>query len=475
MSALLLDLEERWVRLEGDTALELSAWPELRESALVVSDFGAGMLSGVIALEGNPVHAPALINRRLMNEGAIDGESRVRIHAVEKAGAGRGYQVSYSAIPAARWQRRAGWSGAQPRVCLNLALMTLLWKNVGPAHALVARSGRSLMFIARLERQLFHCAALAFSEERSDLEDAVRSLAERAGLELAAQGAVAPRLALMWHTAYARASGPAHGEDQSLARLFFGLSGLQGEIAPTRVCRLVALPGALEGTRDEWLETSLPGLLNGLSFMGSVEPLARRVSWALERWAPAWSALCGALAVAGGLYAGALFVSARSLTDQAASIGAQAHDLQVQAQTLAPRTQMPAGYEAWAREVAAQEALTHRFDVNHIVGTVGEAARVAGVRVLRIYSASVGPTEQAERGAGAARVRPAAGRALVVDGALGDGADSNATQRLARFVAQLRAGGFEATPVDTSAGKVDGNLLARVFTYRLTPAREPMP
>ncbi|WP_155644373.1 hypothetical protein [Burkholderia territorii] len=435
----------------------MDAYPALAEAAIVVSDFGVHALSGEMALEGNAAHAPALISRRLMSQGVADGETRVLIHAVEKTAST--YQVIYTAIGVAHWQKLMEWTRARPRVCLTVSAMAILWKQVRPAQAVVARNGRHLSFLAKVGKRLVHCATTSFSESPADMAIAARALGERVRAELSTIPSLPQDYKAAWHTVLAHVGGAESGGDpaqDAAVMAFSDACALAIEVAPSRPL------GKMSAAHS-----SLQGLLRASDFLDSVNPLSQRISWALERWAHIWCGAMVVLALLCALYSGVLVARAHRIDAGSQRRQAQAQAIQAQVEQLRPQTAMPVGYDVWSQQVLAQAATQRKFDVARIVGSVGAAAQASGMSILRIYTSASAPTKaRAIPGARALREAP---RLVVVDGALPAGLDGAQVDRLARFVDALRMNGWEATPAETAAGHVDGNLLAKVFSYRLTP------
>ncbi|MBG0881255.1 hypothetical protein H0X90_31095 [Burkholderia sp. 9775_39] len=458
MSEWVAHFGDAWFRLEEQSSGELDAYPTLTDAAIVVSDFGAQALSGEMELEGNAAHAPVLISRRLMSQGATDGETRVLIHAVEKVAST--YQVIYTAIDISQWQRLMEWTRARPRVCLIVPVMTVLWKHVRPAQAVVARNGRHLSFLARADKHLIHCSTTSFSESPVDMAIAARALGERVRAELSKVSSLPQRYTASWHTVLAhsgeRESEVDSAQDAAAVTAFSDACALAIEVAPSQPL------GAASAARS-----SLPGLLRAGNFLNSVNPLSQRMSWALEHWVRLW---CGAMVVMAllcTLYSGVLVGRARQIDTVSERRQGQARAIQAQVVQMRSHTAVPAGYDAWSQQILAQAAAQRKFDVAHIVGTVGAAAQVSGLSILRIYTTT--PASMKNRAVPEGRALRDTPRLVVVDGALPAQGDGAQVDRLARFVEALRVKGWDAAPAETAAGHVDGNLLAKVFSYRLTP------
>ncbi|WP_198390780.1 hypothetical protein [Burkholderia ubonensis] len=434
-------------------------YPAVSDAAVIISDFGADALTGEIELEGSPVHAPALISRRLAAQGAADGETRVLIHAMQKSSLR--YRAIYTAINLAQWQRLMDWRQARPRVCLIVPVMSLLWRQIGPNRGVVAHSGRQLIFLAQSDKRLIHCTTLGFSESVVDLESAARALGERVRAELAVTPALAEDFKVVWYVVLARVDADeSRSTSEVLAGAFVEATGLNVEPAPSQM---------FGGQEAAHLESSLPSLWRADSFLASVNPLTERISWGLERWAWAWSGLMCSVALLSVLVAGGLFVRVHRVNDEAAQIRIQAQALHEQIAQIKPQTVMPASFDAWSQEVITQQATQKKFDVERIVKTVGNAANTSGVAILRIYTVSP-PVGKGHPDVGARLSPRESEKLLVVDGATPAGGDGAQVDKLARFVQALRAAGWVASSVDTVAGHVEGNLLAKVFSYRLTPA-----
>ncbi|KWN22005.1 hypothetical protein WT83_04860 [Burkholderia territorii] len=459
MSALIAYVASTWVRLDDEADWRMPDYPAVSDAAVVISDFGADALTGEIELEGSPVHAPALISRKLAAQGAADGETRVLIHALQKSSSR--YQAIYTAINLAQWQRLMQWRQARPRVCLMVPVMSLLWRQVGPNRGVVAHSGRQLILLAQSDKRLIHCTTVGFSESVADLETAARALGERVRAELAVTPALGEDFKVVWHVVLSKVdSDESRPTSEALAGAFVDATGLNVELAPSQI---------LGGEGAAHLESSLPSLWRAHSFLASVNPLTERISWGLERWAWVWSGLMCSVALVSLIVAGGLFARVHRVNNEAAQIRMQAEALHEQIVQLKPQTVMPTGFDAWSQELIAQQVTQKKFDVERIVKTVGNAAHTSGVAILRIYTVSP-PVGKGRPDVGGRPSPREPEKLLVVDGATPAGGDGAQVDKLARFVQALRAAGWVASSVDTIAGHVEGNLLAKVFSYRLTPA-----
>lgn len=202
----LLHLDGRWLSFDGDRVRHLDARPRLDRAAIAITDFD-GAVSQVIALEGSPSHAVALIERRLRADGLIDNESKILIHKTKTVG--NGYQALFTAVPLDRWQQMFAWGEGHDDHCLLMPSVALLWRMLRPGRGIVLHSGRQFTFVACLRNRIVHASALAFSETENDLTMTVAALAERAGRELAGADEALETLTVEWYGSLTRAPGDA--------------------------------------------------------------------------------------------------------------------------------------------------------------------------------------------------------------------------------------------------------------------------
>jgi hypothetical protein len=101
---------DQWLAFTDAGARRMERFARLDRPATVVWQPNRST-AGVASFEGDTRHAGVLIERRLRTEGAIEADTKVFIHHLERVGAS--YQVLYSTASLEEWQRMQHWCGVQ--------------------------------------------------------------------------------------------------------------------------------------------------------------------------------------------------------------------------------------------------------------------------------------------------------------------------------------------------------------------------
>lgn len=191
--ALILHLDEKWERRAEGAWQVLPDCPALEEPALVLTDFGKSV-SGVFTASGNSRYLDAIITRRLRDDGLIDGEARVLIHAVERGGSS--HQIFYTAVPMENWQRLQSWAESQREHCLLIAHAGLMPRLLaGDNTAVVFHCNREISLLTRQRGVLSHYSIMTLSAREDDFLETAAALMRRVPA-----GAGGAKLKLQWHT-----------------------------------------------------------------------------------------------------------------------------------------------------------------------------------------------------------------------------------------------------------------------------------
>jgi hypothetical protein len=418
-AALLFHLDEKWERCENGVLRPLPEYPALEEPALVLTDFGKSV-SGVFVASDNARYLDTVIARRLRDDGLIDGEARVLIHAVTR-GAGS-HQIFYTAVPVENWQRLQSWAQSRREHCLLIAYAGLMPRLLsGDNTAVVFHCNREISLLARRQGVLSYCSVMALSTREADFLEAVGALLRRIPASVA--GAGGAKLKLQWHT-FGEALSP---ELKTALKAQLAASGL----ADARYATLPQTPG---NAADALTILSRPLQATRLA----ANPWPAKFTWFAESQLPrlgACMALCAALLFAlGGV---ALY--------QARSFGQEAERSRAVMRQTAEQTAPP---EARGQDFAitrnlidaiaqAQAAIDpHAFLVN-----LRAAATANEVHILRVSME---------------------GEAITVEGWIEQ--KGGRDDALAAFLIALRRQGFmlEAVPSSTPTA------VSGFFAYRLT-------
>lgn len=502
----LLHLDGQWLAFDGDRVRRLDARPRLDRAAIAITDFD-GAISQVIALEGSPSHAGALIEKRLRADGLIDNESKILIHQSKTVG--NGYQALFTAVPLDRWQQMFAWAEGHDDHCLLLPSVALLWRMLRPGRGVVLHSGRQFTFLASLRNRIVHASALAFSDDESDLTMTVAALAERAGRELAGEDGALDTLEVEWYgiltAAPARsAATPAAIDDDEAPTARTGDAppalhepvgdgmSFDGQFDPPAfeaATAPVAAPVLRTPTvaRGRWLDEALleifsersgtttrlgphmmvrdekgalhrsgvARLASSASALAAVNPAASRLMYVAERVLPWASAASLVLALALGGLGGRWTLAAHDALGRAEAYDSQIAQVEAEIAGLQSQQAIPDDYMQLVAFVERAGALHAALDPNAALHDLRVAAG-DDVRILRL------------------RLDPAAdGKAgrLRVDGMVkhATGGDAQGMQ-VARFVQRLRAAGYLPEAVDPQLGNARSQSPGGSFSYLLRRA-----
>lgn len=428
-AAILLHLGESWFNFDGKKLTTSPSYPRCVQPVRVLDDF-AGSARGVMSLEGASGHAAALIERKVRDEGLVDGESHILIHRRNSlAGA---VQALYTAVPVESWQRAMSWAEAQPDHCMVMPLAALLFRHLSPGKGIIFYYGRQFVLLAQQGKMMLHGAIQAYSAEMDDLESAIAMLGEQLQASRTEGGALELTFCPL------RLAVSQEQEDTLKA-------------AFTRATQIVlhAAPSVdIEDHNGIPCRSSLPYLLQPWTARDAVNPL-------LSKWLARAEEMLPVSAMVGAVIAFGLFVYGAYLINQS--------DIQNE------RTRQLAHVVADKERASAQFKSTLALPASYtsIQGFYRRLSKVAEeynpYRALTDVRVAVGKELRIMR----LRFEGGDHSSLILDGAMRQSTPD--TRVLADFTLRLRAAGYEVTPVEST----DSSLLAPHFSYRLRKGQTP--
>lgn len=420
----LLHLGNTWLASYQGQLRPVEAYPRLARPAWVIEDFGNAP-AGQIRLPGKIAHAPALIERKVRNDGLVDGESRVLVHRQRKEIAGM--QALYTAVPLTQWQQVSAWAATQKDHCLVLPLAALAAAGLQRGEGRVLRHGRQMIFFADTHEGYIYAAVTAYGDSLDDLIIAARSLGDQAHRDCG------------------------HGRGVSISWCPLSCVQLENEAeiilafraeddCPVELCPLAPLEVDGHDTHS-----ALPFLLERCSPSMCANPLPEKIAASAERLLPL------SLAIASVMALGLFFLGGYAILQA----GHETNNLSQLQQTIQQR-------EASSRQLSLQTAPAEYPDYLHFVETLGAMdAAYNPARILSILKRASGNDARILR----VRLDKKEGSkqpSLVVDGVLRAGVEPTA---LARFLFSLKTAGYTVTALDPAEGIQSGG-----FTYRLLKA-----
>ena len=427
----LFHLGGRWLALDDTRLVPMDEYPALDLPAVVVSDFD-GALTGVMSIEANASMAAPLVERRLRDEGLVEGETRLHISWL--APVGKGFQALYSAVPMPQWQRMIRWAGEGRNHRLVVPLLSVAKRLARPGQAVVLRHGQQLTFLTFNQAAVQYAETFAYTGDSEGVQDSIHALADRVRALFGPGGR--PRR-VVWYALDAAA-----GQDESaFAATFAAALGIDVQLAPHR---MLAVAGG------ETMHSALTEVAAAVRLADSASPRLATLAARAEQSLPLVAAAVAVLAL--GLLLGGWYEHTR-----AAAHTMQASALQSSSAQMASKTQL-------------QLAALHR-DSGRLKNTRQFVERIAAAGLGENMSLVLARVRQSARGwVRILRLRvDETDHRLYVEGAIDKGAEG--AGRLGRFIANLRAAGFE--PV--AAEPPPGAQTADYFSYTLHPAGSVVP
>lgn len=443
--------QNAWLVFDGAHVTRSDTRPRLPRAAMAVADF-EGAVSSVIALEGSPAHAVALIERRLRSDGMVDGEAKVLIHKTRTVGAG--YQTLFTAVPLDNWQQTFAWAEAQPDHCLLIPATSLLFSALKPGQAVVLQSGRQISVLALLKHGMLFRSSLAYSDAPDDLVMTAGALGEQIAEDLARGEDNLEPLEVKWCPLLV----PAPGEglpwlDDSLREVFSARSGLAVSSVPVR--RVLDDAGNEYRSGAAWMER-----VAGTAI--AVNPGSSRAAYLAEWALPYASAASLVFALVLGALGARWTLSAHEANTRSEAIGKQLEGLESRIQSMTTRAAMPERFNETLQFIERARTLQQGIDPVAGMAQVRDAA-AGQVRILRIRVEEAMPAGAPGRKPGTPAVaEPTLRVDAVVDAAQGD-----AGMQIPTFVERLRRAGFEPVPLDPQASATASRSAGGFFSYLL--------
>ncbi|HET6633216.1 MAG TPA: hypothetical protein VFG73_10980 [Rhodanobacteraceae bacterium] len=416
----LFHLGGRWLALDGARLVPLDEYPTLDLPTLVISDFDHA-LTGVMSLEASPRMAAPLVERRLRDEGLVEGETRLEISELVRVG--KGFQALYSAVPMGDWQRMIGWANGNRDHCLVVPLLSVAKRLLQPGQAVVLRHGNQVTYLAVDRDAVQHAETLAYSDDTDGVLGSITALADRVRALLV--NGHAPRK-VIWYGLDVRPGQ----DDTAYATLFGQALKLEVQMAAHHALRL---------DDGETVQSAIPEIARAARIGDAASPQLSGALIHAERWLPLAAAAAAVAALGLLLFAWRVDSHAKDKLAQAAQLQAEA-----------------------SRAVAAASA-PDMDELRHTRDFVKRLAAAADGQDMSVALAKVRQSAQAWVHVLRLRMDERTHQ-IFVEGAIDHGPDG--AKHLGMFIANLRTAGFQPLAVDPPLG----TRSADYFSYALQPA-----
>ncbi|KVH45665.1 hypothetical protein WJ39_17810 [Burkholderia diffusa] len=415
---------------------------------MVFVDFDS-VISGSMEVSGARSHAGAIIERKLSVSGDVDGPAHVILHQVTKLASG--HRVFFSAVPRSELGSLSVWARNQKGNVLVVDIMSLLWNRIKESEGVVSQIGRRLFFLAKYAGQTAYASTVAFSEVEDDLKAARQALIERVQVVMTELTGIAANreLKIQWAPILARRAPDWRREDElAVAENFLDSLAVTGELVEF----------SFNQTKDGKLVSVLPFWVTRRVFSQSISTVKDRALWLAGAYLREWMYCALFLAFIGLVYASALYIKTRGIERETARMGDVVTQMNVERHQLEPKASLPDGFENWTKLINAQHTAVRQIDLNHVMNVVGRAAADSGVRVMRVY------TIKAEK---RRKSKEQEATRIGVDGMLPSREGVSETSELAKFVSDLRDGGYQVSSETATQSPNAGGQSGRMFSYAL--------
>lgn len=429
---LILQLNDSWYCLEGDRLVAIGAYPNLDLPTTLITDFD-GALTDVIAMEGRPSYASMMIEKRVREQGLIDGEGRVLVHRILRSGGG--FRALYTVVPIGRWQKTMDWAERQPVECVVVSMPALLCRLAVSSKqgAVVFRHEHQFMYLQVGRRDFSYEHGFAYGATEADWLQGAASLGQRVRDMLDAEDSGLRPKGIDWYSTW-----PASVIDEAqLMMTFSGTAGLSVHLADQPMIR---------SGKGGLVSSVIPVLRNMVRGTDALNSGMARTSALLDQLMPVASAAMITVAVVLGAMAWTTHQQTELVGANIAQAQTALASKQSQLADLKKASVMPADFQKLQPFVSTMVHARAQPDPVQVITAVRRAA-ANQVRILRVA------LQHSDKGAGEIRVE-----GMVPGGGLD-------TNRLAAFVGELRKQGFTTTPVRS----VESNAVPGVFAYALTP------
>ncbi|MGC9455908.1 MAG: hypothetical protein ACP5DC_00160 [Halothiobacillaceae bacterium] len=461
--ALICIVDDLWYAVDGKRGVQ--AIPErsgLSRPAQVLVDFPEATI-GLYRAEVEKRFALPTIEKRLRNEGLIEGESRLLPHWTHSVSGTT--SCFLTAVRLRDWQAYGDWAHRQPYPVDSHALGQLLVALTRRHGCVTVRWGRQLHFAAWHRGEMAHESVVAYQEEPEVINSALDSLLSRVERDQVGR-AIAEAERIHWFDLFATtlAADPedAEAHAEALRRRMAGRLGK--EVTAQGKVRTIPMPGEepeLDDSVDErasdaggstvpesggdlgagpeleMLEEPLAPLRFSrfLRYDPSLASMVSRTPVLEEPWVRAVNLadrfrtpLAAAAIVAScglGLLTFQNLEKADSLQARAALLQAEADRIAADMPALPPPTALLEGIEEDLTLVADLAAARQGPSLGTVLLDLQDALGDARIRIMRIAAAD-------------------GGSAYRIEGMFDAGADADLT----RFVSRLAAAGYDTEALD---------------------------
>lgn len=429
---LILQLNESWYRIEGDRLVAIGAYPNLDLPTILITDFD-GALTDVIAMEGRPGYASMMIEKRVREQGLIDGEGRVLVHRLLRSGGG--FRALYTVVSISRWQKTMDWAERQPVECQVVSLQALLCRLAATSKqgAVVFRHERQFMFFQVGRREFSYEHGFAYGRVEADWLQGAASLGQRVRETLDAESSGLRPESMDWYSSWPEAAI----DEARLSTTFSSAAGLSAHLAEQPMLR---------NGEGEQISSVIPMLRNKVRGTDALNSGMARTSAVLDQLMPVATAAMVTIAVVLGAMAWMTHQQTNRVEADIAQAQTALMAKQNQLTELKKAAVLPTDFHTLQPFVSTIVHARAQPDPVQVIAAVRRAA-ADQVRILRVA------LRHLEKG----------GEQIRIEGMMpGGGLD---TRRLATFVGELRKQGYTTTPVRS----VESNTVPGVFAYALTP------
>ena len=443
---------EKWLALRETEARRIERYPALHEPATVAWQ-PLNSTIGIASFEGDARHAAVLLERRLRLEGAVEAETKIFIHHVERVG--RTYQALYSTSSLDEWHRMQGWASAQAHHCAWTSLCALAWSRVRAQTAVVLHIDNAFIFMGRTGLRIVQANTLAFGTDEDSVAYATRALGERIRAEWT-QNAGAPGNqppTVEWLSASETCTADTYSE---MTRAFAAASGLQ--VVSMDALLALAVDDGREAAVEAMTRTALPRLATRVQGRLLLNTQGERMLLAAARHRA--FAMMAAVLLSGLFLCFAIQKQLEIRRIAAANQAVQQRVAAVGRPDPAPADD--SGDTAYREQLSFVDMVTRLqagVDVNEILMAL-KASAGADIRILSVRAEEPAPEREDKP------------RALLVDGAFQDGRSNQDSATLSSFVRSLAGLGYAAEPFETRAAAAASAVSSQLFTYRLTRKEE---
>lgn len=297
-----------WQHCHGRQVRDVLAWPRLKHPALVVLDLDE-VHTDVWRFDGKGEYASALIEKRVRQEGLVEGETHIVVHRLLTLPGG--FQAYFSAVPLELWQRALQWSDHQRDHALVMLAPGMLCHGVGVGQCRVWVAERRWQAFAQTDAGMVYRNTQGLGRAEDALESAAQLLAANLVQALPLGVRLSGQVGAFWAQATPGAAESA-AMPVALETLRDSLgSGLS--LAP----HAVLVPQGDGAQRASVVHTLLPQWAPRAASAHAQNPALARMAWRAERWVGALTLFTAV--VGGGLLGMGVYAHAAARAEQRAT------------------------------------------------------------------------------------------------------------------------------------------------------------